>query len=353
VKNARKTENLKSIIKNKLEEDKKYFTLLSEKLKLLKVGEKEDLSYQLQLNKMALSTQYALELLEKSFDEIITGKLPEGYSITPPLINVVGDTKHIFASKRGRALKLLLVRTAMELANASSISGLEKVLGSDPKESPFIQYMRLPSPFTYEGLENSPYFIKGNKSNFMANITNGYEFGGHRGEEQKVFAPKDCSDFSAKYINCRQPSATIHQVISYQLKLGFLFPELEDVVKKWEEKKVEYEKDDFVTAFGESVTPVKICDVQKITPGMLHVESRYTGVNKNHDVALWNGTGGHASFVIGTQGQGEDVKLWTIGANRDLEGSGNDFIFGVEKRTLFAEPMKDEKVVMYFDVNQK
>lgn len=345
-----KPKNLKEKIKIGLEKDRSYFELFSKKLESLKVGGSEGLSYQLKSHKMGFSIDLALKLLETSFNDIIDGWFPEGHQITPPSINVVGNEDHIYASGRGRSLKLLLLRTTLELSKASSVASLRDVIKEDPKDSPFIQYTPLPSPFTYEGLEDSPYFIKGDKSqNFMAIIHNGYAFGGHRNELPKWCGPQDCSSFVTKYTGCCHPASTYHQALFYQLKCGYQFPNLPSIAKKWEEQSSSFAKDDYIVALGETLKPTKVQDIEKVLPGMVHAERNYKGIKTNNDIALL-GAGGHTTFVIGVEGQGLEAKLYTMGANRDLEGSDIDFIYGIEERPLFSDPWENEKLVMYFDL---
>lgn len=344
-------ESLKERVKEDLESDLIYFSTLEKMLKPFKVRERGTL-HQLKYNKMALGIQRALSLLEASFDDIIEGNLPEGYSLTPPKVITIGDADHIYASGRGIALKHLLVRTVMQLTGVS-ITGLGNVLGFEPKSSPFIQYTPLPIGFSYEGLENSPYFIRtDNNKCYIVVLHNGYTYGGHRDEAAKPFGPEDCSSFIAKYAGC-QPITTRDQAIYYQLEEGFQFtgPQFDSVVKEWKDKEEGYQKNPCIVSLQKTMAPVKIFDVSHVKPGFVHAEQAYEGVKADPKIAL-SGNNGHTSFVIDVLGQGRDAKVITLGANRDLEGTNRDFIFGLEPRPYMLDLFKNQKMIMYFKLKK-
>ncbi len=340
-----KGEDLKAHVREDLEGDVRYFTILASQLSPFKVGE-DRTTFQLKSNKMLLGAQRALALLELSFHDILEGKLPDGYSIIPPKVNTSEDTDHIYASGRGIALKHLLLRTAMQLAGVP-ISKLGTVLEFEPKDSPFIQYTPLPTSLSYEGLTDSPYYVPGHS---VAILHNGYTFGGHRNEEDKPFGPEDCSSLLAKYAGC-QPVSTWHLATYFQLQQSFFFEgsQFQSVIQQWEGSREENLRDAYIASLSQVATSVKVFDIKQVTPGMIHGHRTYKGVKDKPDVALF-GNGGHTSFVLGTQGQGEDAKVITIGANRDLETTNRDGIFLVEPQVFQTVPLRDEKAVMYFQL---
>ena len=350
VEHTEKDGDLKDAVKLDLESDQAYFDTLSEQVKPIKIGE-HGMTYQMKTNKMALGAGLAIKLLDESFDDIVDGKFPSGYSISVPRVVTVGDEDHIYASGRGVALKHLLLRTAMRLAEAH-VTDLNKLLGFEVKESPFVQYTPLPKGIDLEALGPSSYFVPGESSSYMAVIHNGYTYGGHRGETPKTFGPHDCSSFIAKYAGCK-PVATFHQATYYQLVQGFQFKGDEFIAQNasWITEREKYRSDDYIRSLYDTMTPVKIFDVKDVKPGMIHAERTYRGLSDNKDTSLW-GNGGHTSITLGTDGVGSDTKTITIGTNRDIEGSNRDGIFCLEARPFITDPVADEKLVMYFDVKE-
>ncbi len=344
-----KSESLKEVIRADLEADQAYFAALSEQMKPIRPG--EGVTYQMKTNKMQLGAQLAFELLDVSFDDIVDGRLPTGYSISIPKVATVGDEDHIYASGRGVALKHLLLRTALRLAGAN-VTGLHKPLGFDVKESPFVQFTPLPKGIDLEALGPSSYFVPGESSSYMAVIHNGYTYGGHRSETPKTFGPHDCSSFIAKYVGCK-PVATFHQATYYQLVEGFQFKEEAFIAQRaqWIIDKSKHAQDNYIRSLYDTMTPVKIFDVKDVKPGMVHAERTYRGLSGKKDIALW-GNGGHTSMTLSTWGEGPDAKTITIGTNRDIEGSNRDGIFCLEARPFMTDPVADEKMVMYFNVNE-
>lgn len=347
--NPNKGESLKDEVRVDLEADRAYFAALSEQMKPIKVGQQE-LTYQMKTNKMELGASLALELLEDSFDAIVDGALPYGYSISVPKVVTVGDEDHIYASGRGVALKHLLLRAAMRLSDVP-IAGLGDKLGFDLKESPFVHYTPLPLGLDLDVLELSPYFIE-DDSISMAVVHNGYTFGGHRNETPKTFGPHDCSSFIAKYVGC-QPVTTFHQATYYQMVQGFQFEGEAFSAQRaqWIIDKAEHGRDRYIRSLYDTMTPVKIFDVNDVKPGMVHAERTYRGVSENKEISLW-GNGGHTSITLGAQGVGPDAKTITIGTNRDIEGGNRDGIFCLEARPFMTDLVEDEKLVMYFDVKE-
>ena len=309
------------------------------------------MTYQMKTNKMELGAGLALKLLEDSFDAIVDGTLPHGYSISVPKVVTVEDEDHIYASGRGVALKHLLLRTAMRLSDVP-IAGLGDKLSFDLKESLFVQYTPLPLGLDLQGLELSPYYVVGDAKHSMAVVHNGYTFGGHRNEAPKTFGPHDCSSFIAKYVGCK-PVATFHQATYYQMDQGFQFEgeAFSAQHAQWIIDKAKYSEDDYIRSLYDTMTPVKIFDVQDVKPGMVHAERTYRGVSKKKDISLW-GNGGHTSITLGAQGVGPDAKTITIGTNRDIEGSNRDGILCLEARPFMTDLVEDEKLVMYFDVKE-
>lgn len=348
--NPNKDESLKDDVRADLETDQAYFAALSEQMKPIKVGE-QGMTYQMKTNKMELGASLALELLEDSFDAIVEGTLPHGYSISVPKVVTMGDEDHVYASGRGVALKHLLLRTAMRLSDVT-IMGLGQKLDFDLKESPFVQYTPLPLGLDLEGLGLSPYYVGDDSKDFMAVIHNGYTFGGHRNETPKTFGPHDCSSFIANYVGCK-PVATFHQATYYQLVQGFEFEGEAFSAQRaqWIIDKQKHGEDDYICSLYDTMTPVKIFDVSDVTPGMVHAERTYRGISENRDISLW-GNGGHTSITLGAQGAGPDAKTITIGTNRDIEGRNRDGIFCLEARPFMTDPVADEKLVMYFNVKE-
>jgi len=342
-------ERLKEDIRVDLKTDLTYFSTLENKLKAFKVGE-NGTTFQLKTNKMSLGAQLALNLLEKSFDNILEGTLPSGYSVSCPEINIAKAENHIYSSGRGIALKHILVRTAIRLAGAPTIKVAEKV-GFDPRESPFIHYTPLPTELNFKDMEISPYYINegGGNSHYIAILHNGYAFGGHRNEEEKEFGPEDCSSFVTKYVGCK-PVSTFHQAIYYRLwqyKMNQLsIPQelYQEVVGKINK----FQKDPCILSLEKSLSTVQIRDVDQLVPGLVYSWRKTKNKHPSYQETFF-GTGGHTSLVLGTQGSGDDAKVITIGANRDIEGTNRDFIFGVEE-IPYNQP--NLSLVMYFKIKE-
>ena len=90
-------------------------------------------------------------------------------------------------------------------------------------------------------------------------------------------------------------------------------------------------------------------------PGSVGIGNvRYTTSGKCDDVSIVQGTqpftASMGGVTVALSFNGNIVNNQPL--KKEMEDNFKDFIFGIEKRTLFAEPLKDEIVIMYFNVNK-
>lgn len=367
VKSNPEKEHLKTNVGNALDREKSHVRTLDEDLKAFDpldpkpTSPEEKVLFQLIYHKMGIGLEKAKTLFDVHFDDILEGKLPEGYCLTPPKMNAFPNETHIYSTGRGRALKQLLLTTAMECkemervvysptAIALPLSALDKVPGFSIAGSAFIHTVPLPSSLKWKYRDSA--FMQGG----LAVVHNGYAFGGQRGEnEQRRFGPQDCSSLLAKHLDCL-PFSTYHQATWHQDQLGFFFKDSGPVFAPFEprwrdEIRPLYSKDREYTAFSEKTIPITVSGLQDIQAGMIYTTRSYAGVDQNPEKSL-DGKGGHTAVVIGTEGQGPDAKVYVMGAGRDLEGSNKDFNYGVEAFDFMTDPFKVGKKTFYFEVKK-
>lgn len=310
----------------------------------------EHMTFQLYYNKMALNLQIALELLQDKwvvpqiFD--VNVAMPQGFDFKSPAMNFCGDGNHIYASKRGNGLKVLLTTACRLGAKASSLGTLQEVI--DIEKSPFLHLVQLPDSFQMEGLEEFPYFFSDAKTpKGIFTIHNGYAFGGHRNEPRylgasKPFGPQDCSSIVAKYL-CPVPCTTMQLAYHWQGKHGFYFKEMQGYADPaWQEHFEKWQRTDaWSKSIDTSFNPIIVEDLSRTTPGMTHVERTYTNNQ-------YNGAGGHAGILLGILGQGPDAKSLTLSTNRDLEGAGYEFSYGAQERQALPS-WETKRLVTYFE----
>lgn len=349
-------EKLHTSVLTALENDKEVFKRLKEEMtkNTYKVGVR-GATYQFITHKMPIVVQDALTLAqqESTFYEILNGDLPLGYSITPPPFNYFPEETHIFSSgRRGNALKCLLFRVWGLQNEANSLAGLVKLFG--PRwldETPLVHITPLPEGCNVPEIESSFYFFKDSQTpKALLIINNGYTFGGHRDEARystgKKYGPQDCSSFVTKYVGCSQVFSTAHQAQYFQLVNGFQFKDLGDeVVKKWEDALPQLKNDVYIKSMQNVLQPLFLDNTpSRLSPGLVHAERKYERKKADFN---FTGISGHTGFFIGTVGSASETKALTISASRDLEGTGKEFIYGVEERPFFSTP---ELLTMFFEV---
>ena len=360
-------ETLYKNVKSSLKQDIKHFETLNRLLKSYSIGVKGT-TFQLKTNKMHLGAQGALKLMEGSFYDICSGKLPEGYSIDPPLVNIYLAKEHIYSSGRGIALKHLLLRTAMGLQKTPDLWKLKDVLDKQFKGSPFIHLTPLPTGIDLTDVQDCPYIVKGNEKSYLSVVHNGYTFGGQRFEETvEKFGPEDCSSFVSRYFGLHPQTSTCDQYIAYQiLNKRFHFAPLgEKIVQTWNKKCTEsYSNMKTTQTQLEKLKPMTIKNPSHVKPGLIHVERRFRTFPKA-PLVIHRGDSGHTGVTLGVIGQGKEAALYTIGANRDIEKQNMDFSYGVQARPLFGDPLYQDSqkagkyrvnpqvpLVMYFQERQ-
>jgi len=322
---------------------------------------KGEVLFQLKAHKMGIGLEKAKALFDAHFDDIMDGKFPEGYSITPPKMNAFPNETHIFSTGRGRALKQLLLTTALECKEMERVglsptsldlplSVLDKVPGFKVEGSTFIHTLPFPSNLQRK-YRDSPFMRAG-----LAVVHNGYAFGGQRGEEEtRRFGPQDCSSLLARHLDCA-PFSTYHQATWYQDQLGFFFKDSGSVFAPFEprwrdEIRPLYSKEREYWDFSQKTIPVVVSGLDDVQPGMIYTTRSYAGVDQDPEKSL-DGRGGHTAVVIGTQGQGPDAKVFVMDASRDLEGSNKDYTYGVEGFDFMTDPFTGGKKTFYFKVKE-
>lgn len=341
-KHSEKDEKLKNGVLEKLNQDLQDFKNFKP------TG--EGVTCQISSNKMHLGVQGAINLLTTHFWDICDGQLPTGFSIDVPSINIFPNEEHIYSTGRGVGLKHLLVRIALYLEKSNDIKVLNKIIGGEVSESTFIHFTPLSKNFDFKPYKHSPYFIK--ESGKIAIIHNGYTLGAQRFEDKiESFGPNDCSSLVSLYYGLSYMTTTAEQYLAFQIGTKFHFSGLgTEVVEKWEnETKPNFSKDTTVKKILTNMTPLSLSDPSEVKPGYVSVERRFPNFPKDHSVVQL-GRGGHTSVVLGTIGQDNNIKLWTYGANRDIENSDMDFSYGIETRDLFGDPLvsSQKPLVMYF-----
>ncbi len=341
-----KDATLRPIVLARLQEDALVFDSLNKALPQCR-GVRE----QAKSNKMHLGVEKAIALHKDSFYDICDGRLPEGYSIEVPNANVFPNEDHIYSTGRGRALKHLLTTAALALLKAHDIDELRRIIGCDVGTSPFVHYTPLPEGFDVSGYAASPYFKIPGK---FAVIHNGYAFGGQRFERPEQDGPHDCSTFVAEHYELDPMTITTEQYAAHQLgQCRYHFDSLGgDVVQTWEKKtKPKFLDSKAVHSILARMTALDVSDPDALRPGWVSVERRFTGYRDNYSL-VQEGTSGHTSVVLGTIGHGPDMKLWTIGADRNIDSPADnrDFSYGIEARPMFGDPLQDPTapLVMYF-----
>ncbi len=347
------SETLRKLVLDGYQDDLAFFKGIDEQLKEYKEGRCRGASIPLLYNKMSKITQNALCLAqdENQFFDILEGRLPKGYSLEIPTFNYFPDETHIFSvGGRGNALKSLLLKIWMIQNGRSSLSFVGSLFedgGID--EAPFLHITPLPDDFHIETDRTSPYFFSDSRTpKAILTIHNGYAFGGHRGERRyhsgKKWGPQDCSSFTAKYVKSARSFSTRDQAILFQLANGFQFAQVTDnsLVEKWEQQ------DEDIKNVRSVLTPLGLHpDPNTLKPGLIHAERTYNRNTKKLYKKL-AGKAGHTGIFLGMIGSGSDAKALTISAARDLEGSGKEFVYGVEERPLFST--EGERLIMFFDV---
>jgi hypothetical protein len=367
-----KDEFLKDTVLQRLNEDKTCFDRLQTEWNTFKPGDGSGTTYQLTSNKMLLGIKGAIDL-HKHFDDICDGNLPPGYSMGVPKANIFPNETHIYSTGRGIALKHLLMRTALTLLKVSGVRELEQIEGFSVTGSPFVHFTPLPKGLNLSPYEGSPYFVSEDNPQ-LAVIHNGYAFGAQRFEGKvDEGGPDDCSSIISKYYGIKYMTTTAEQYLAHQIGLetfyfDFLGKDV-DVVKIWgtedlaeswrkgvvktwqEETKPKFSKDDTTTTILEQMEPLIVKSPAELQPGWVSAERRFANFAKN-PLVVKIGAGGHTSIVLGTTGQDQEIKLWTLGANRDIEGQNMDFSYGIQTRPLFGDPLEDPSklLVMYFKV---
>lgn len=359
VKSNPQRQELKLNVGISLKQELDHVTNLDDDLKTVK----EEVFFQTKAHKMDIGLEKAIALFDSHFDDILEGKFPEGYLLTPPKMNAFPNETHIYSTGRGRALKHLLLATALEClemqrvglsptSTSLPLSALDKVPGFSFAESTFIHTVPLPSSLKWKYRDSA--FMQGG----LAVVHNGYAFGGQRGEgkkEERRFGPQDCSSLLARHLECPAFS-TYHQATWHQDQLGFFFKDLGPVFAPFEprwrdEIRPKYSNDLEYTPFSEKTIPISVSGLQDIQPGMIYTVRSYAGVDQDPSKSL-DGKGGHTAVVIGTQGQGPDAKVYVMGAGRDLEGTNKDFNYGVEGFDFMTDPLKGGKKTFYFEVKK-
>lgn len=351
-------EKLREIVIHSLEQDKRFFESVNQQLEAgsYEVG-KKGTTFQLLYNRMPIITEEALKLAQTGniFFDVLDRQLPQGYSIEAPKFNYFSESNHIYShGRRGNALKSLLLKIWQIQNDKFSLSAMSQFFWDSWLETaPFVHITPLPDDFDISHLELSPHFFSDVKTpkGFLT-IHNGYAFGGHRDEARypkgKKWGPQDCSSFVATYTECKTIFSTYNQAQYFQEVNGFQFKHLgEGIVNRWEGEKVTRQNDVYLQSVREVLSPLAPNpDPQSLKPGLVHAERSYTGISSKPDIAL-TGTGGHTGILLGTIGSASETQVLTISANRDLEGSGKEFVFGVEPRPLFSTP---ERMIMFFDI---
>lgn len=353
-------EKLRQSVVQSLEADRVAFEALNKQLKekSYKPGEK-GATYQLLNNRMPFITGEAIKLAQAiTFFDILDGNLPQGYSIKAPVFNYHPNEEHIYSNgKRGNALKSLLLKIWLLQNDKSSLSEMSQLFGLSWLDNcPFVHITPLPDEYDVSSFQSSPHFFRDTQTpKALLTIHNGYAFGGHRLETRypkgKPWGPHDCSSFTAHYTGCKTAFSTMHQAHYFQEINSFQFKDVvtEEIVNKWNAGKADREKDSAIKMMRKVLSPLKPNpDPQSLTPGLVHAERNYTGLAKNEGVAL-TGTGGHTGIFLGTIGSGSETQALTLSANRDLEGSGKEFAYGVEQRTFLTTP---ERMIMFFEVKK-
>lgn len=335
--------DLHARVRAALEADLAYFNRLRDGMKNLPVGE-GGVSFQLKTNKMHLALEMAagfdIAFLEKC---LAGGAMPEGYAIEAPEINIFGDPRHIYASGRGIALKVFLMRA---YSIVQGIDSIEKMSFKFVGGSPFVHL----SPLHLAGVTSTTEeggnfwcFCPSDGIYKLGIVHNGYVFGGQRRADLgadgalKFTAgfpahwkggPEDCSSFVARYIGTDPANAfsTAHQLCHYlknTTEVSSLYTS--PLLHKWLEKSVEAWGGDEIyrSALEERLRPLYDVRPDVIQPGWVHAERGFKPMDDTQYTPM--GKGGHTSFFVGSiGGVGPDAKAITLGANRDIE-SGEAF----------------------------
>lgn len=356
---SKDSEQLRNNVIQSLEQDGITFEIVNQQLKAgsYKPGER-GATFQILNNRMPFINEEAIKLAKNGnvFFEILDGNLPEGYSIKAPLFNYFPDNTHIYSNgKRGNALKSLLLKTWQIQNDKSSLSELRELFGpSWLDSSPFVHITPFPDDFDVSSLQSSPHFFSDAQTpKALLTIHNGYAFGGHRNEPRypkgKPWGPHDCSSFTAMYTRCKSIFSTYDQAQYYQHINGFQFKEIVEqaIAQQWDAEEDQRKNDACIKHMSEVLLPLHPNpDPQSLKPGLVHAERYYPGVSSYHKTAL-TGKGGHTGIYLGTIGSAEETQALTLSTQRDLEKTGREFSYGVEKRPFLSTP---EHMVMFFDI---
>ncbi len=355
-----------------LESDCKLFEVFDTEVKAYKDDNGWGARSQLTACKMSIITKYALKLANKLvknslFYSLIEGNLPKGYDIEAPVFNYFPNETHIFSNgKRGNALKSLLLKIWLIQNKKTSQSDVASLFGGLDR-CVFMHITPLPDEFAASKLfQASPYFFSdATTSKALITIHNGYALGGQRWETRylpggKVFGPEDCSSFVAKYVGANRTFSTEDQVCAFQLQHGFQFEAFAKdpagLKETWKKSAEIFQQEDDVKLVGTLLEPLDPqASPNTLTAGMVHAERKYRKTpEKPREIMC--GSVGHTGIVIGTIGSGNETQVLTITAGRDLEESGREFNFGVEKRPLLSGPLECKvyagNLVMFFELKK-
>jgi len=308
---------------------------------------------QLSTHKMSIVTQHALELARKTefFDSLVEEKLPFGFDLNAPVCNIFPNETHIYSNgRRGNAIKALLLRAWSIQHQQSNLTGLDNLYGGGwVDRSTFVHITPVPAAMDVPGFEASPYYFSDAKTpRGLLTIHNGYAFGGQRWETRygthgTAFGPQDCSSFVAKYLGSPYVFSTRDLLYLSEDVIGFPDEQLDAIQEPaWLASRSTEEAQSTLENLRKTLRPHgKIVDPAShlLRPGIVHNERTFSS-------SSIQGLGGHTGIYLGTVGSGPDTKALTISTNRDLEGSGMEFIYGMQERAFFSTK---DRLVTYLE----
>ncbi|MBA4117563.1 MAG: hypothetical protein C0514_01525 [Candidatus Puniceispirillum sp.] len=335
-----------------LEADTSFFEVFGQTMKNDPKNEQRRL-IQLSTHKMGVVTQHALDLARQTefFDLLLEEKLPFGYDLNAPVCNIFPNETHIYSNgRRGNALKALLLRAWSIQHQQTNLTGLDNLFGGGwIDRSTFVHVTPVPTLTEVPGFETSPYYFSDAKTpSGLLTIHNGYAFGGQRwetryGTQGAAFGPQDCSSFVAKYLGSPYVFSTRDLLYLSEDVIGFPDEQLDAAQEAaWLASRSTEEAQSTLENLRKTLRPHgKIVDPAShlLRPGIVHNERTF-------NASSIQGLGGHTGIYLGTVGSGPDTKALTISANRDLEGSGIEFIYGVEARSFFSTK---DRLVTYLE----
>lgn len=277
-----------------------------------------DMTWSLKTNKMEIVLKGTLDCIERYFDTICSGEVPEMYQFSADNITVLGNQKGAKGNSKETFFKtaILAIFLHFKSSTIAQLPGKNKKSWID--ESSLAHVTPLPSNFNLtQEIPNSEncslFFSDAQTEQGFVFTHSGYAFGGHRNEKRypkgKVHGPEDCSSGVSDFTNCACQASTMELLFSYRHKTR----SQEFIRKEWLDSSA-------CQTLDSTYDPVIVRDpTRDIKPGDIYCLRRF---KPNESMTNSEGVGGHTALIVGTASNGT---MLTLGYNRDmpkLEGFG-------------------------------